>query len=1057
MLTTRDAFALLARLGDGAPLRSLLPALGFQDTLPIDGRERRRLGLPAGSATVCLAARGSLRALVCEWDDGPATHDAIVRTARQLAREGSTLHWLMLARWRAAQAVTICAPALGETTPTATLHLDLSHLRASDAETVAALAADLTGPAIAVHRRWRAALGREGLGHRFYGDLVRSVEQLAAGAEGRASEADRRALAVLATSRLLFLAFLEAKGWLDGDRAFLRRQMERVAATGHPLHRRLLRPLWFGTLNTPAAKRDPWALAFGRVPFLNGGLFTRTPLEVRCRDITLADAGIAAVIVDLLGRYRLTAREAKAPVSEAAVDPEMLGRAFESLMGARVRRARGAFYTPQRVLARVLDPALATHPWRILDPACGSGAFLVAALEALADRAVTDGDARPLAQIRRDLLTHRIFGVDIDPMAVWLCQLRLWLSVVVEDDRPDPMRLPPLPNLDRNIREGDALAGEIVAPGMAGDGAHTGATSRLRLRYARATGTRKRTLARELDRIERRAAVMAVDRRIATFTAERREWLLAARSPDLFRARRGADAPARQRLRLLREWLRAARQERRRLAEGGALPFAFHSHFAAVMPEGFDCVVGNPPWVRPHAVPAEERERLRARFQVMRDGAWEAGATLAGAGRGFGSQVDLAALFIERAVRLVRPGGTIALLVPAKLWGSLAGGGVRDLLWREAPPVALERWADDAAGFDAAVYPSAVIARRSAATRPSGARDTTPIRIAVHGASPRAWTIPRARLALDPSVGAPWLLIPPAVRAAFDVLSAAGIPLAESALGRPTLGVKTGCNEAFLVEPTGLAADRLRIAVRSAMRGAMRGAPHGEVRHGAIEAACLRPVLRGEALVPFGVAAEGREAAIVWTHEAHGPARTTLPPGAQGWLAHWRRTLERRTDRTQGPWWTLFRTEAARSDRARVVWADIGRRPRALVLPVGDPRVPLNSCYVVACPSLTDAHALCALLNAPLMVRWLAILAEPARGGYHRFLGWTCARVPIPRDWPAVRQELAALGRAGAARATAPPSAPDDTWDATLDRAVAAAFGLSRRALDALCHWDATG
>ena len=1042
VLTTRDAAALLARLGAGAPLSILLPALGFADPLRLSRREHRRLGLPGTPTEVRLAARGSLRALVCEWDDAPVARDALLRAARQLAREGSTSQWVVLARWRAARAVTIGAPAIGDAGPTAALHLDLAQLRASDAETVAALAADLRGPEVALHLRWREALGRDGLGARFYRDLVRTVDQLAVTAEGRASLPDRRAVAVLTTSRLLFLAFLEAKGWLDGDRAFLRRQMERVATTAFPLHRRLLRPLWFGTLNTPVVKRDPWARAFGRVPFLNGGLFTRTPLEVRCRALHLTDDAIAAVIVDLLGQYRLTARETSAVVSEAAVDPEMLGRAFESLMGEGTRRTRGAFYTPHGVIARVLGAALEPPPLRLLDPACGSGAFLVAALEALAARAVQAGDARPLAQIRREILTQRIFGVDIDPMAVWLCQLRLWLSVVVEDERADPMRLPPLPNLDRNIREGDALAGEIVASdpgaGAADDGGGRSpddATARLRLRYTRATGVRKRTLARALDRAERRTAIAAVDQRIATLTSERRDWLLAARSPDLFRARRGVDGATRKRLVVLRDALRAARSERRRLTDGGALPFSFPSHFAEAMAVGFDCVVGNPPWVRPHAVPPEERERLRARFQVMRAGAWEAGATLAGAGRGFGSQVDLAALFVERSVRLVRPGGTIALLLPTKLWGSLAGGGVRDLLARDAPPVVLEHWEDDRAGFDAAVYPSALIARR-------GTTGTEAVSITIHGgASPRRWTIPRTRLALDASVGAPWLLIPPEVRTAFDHLSAAGIPLADSPLGRPTLGVKTGCNEAFLVTPMGLAADRLRIAVC------------GDGRQGAIEPECLRPVLRGESLAPFRLPADVREEAIVWTHEAHGPVRASLPPGTQGWLGHWRTTLERRADHTHGPWWSLFRTEGARTDRPRVVWADIGRRPRALVLPARDPRVPLNSCYVVACRSVTDAHALCAVLNAPVIVRWLSVLAEPARGGYRRFLGWTCARVPIPRDWSAVRETLAALGRAGASGTVR----PDASWEDALDAALAEAFGVSLDSLTPLRHWGESG
>src|SRR6185503_13978444 len=101
------------------------------------------------------------------------------------------------------------------------------------------------------------------------------------------------------------------------------------------------------------------------------------------------------------------------------------------------------------------------------------------------------------------------------------------------------------------------------------------------------------------------------------------------------------------------------------------------------------------------------------------------------------------------------------------------------------------------------------------------------------------------------------------------------------------------------------------------------------------------------------------------------------------WLSKWRRELVARTDARHGSrWWSLFRTESARSDRARVVWADVGREPRACVLPAGDATVALNTCYVARCSDQTDALALAALLNSPMARAWLNAVAEPARGGY---------------------------------------------------------------------------
>src|SRR5688572_13678877 len=147
------------------------------------------------------------------------------------------------------------------------------------------------------------------------------------------------------------------------------------------------------------------------------------------------------MLEQLFARYRFVAREDSATWSEASVDPEMLGRAFESLMAAGERRTSGVYCTPHELVSRVTGPALAaalTAPLRqvrdlrVLDPACGSGAFLVYALERLATCWREHGDQRPLSTIRREVLARSVFGVDRSPTAVWLCELRLWLSVVIE-------------------------------------------------------------------------------------------------------------------------------------------------------------------------------------------------------------------------------------------------------------------------------------------------------------------------------------------------------------------------------------------------------------------------------------------------------------------------------------------------------------------------------------------------------------------------------------------------------------------------------------------------
>ena len=142
-------------------------------------------------------------------------------------------------------------------------------------------------------------------------------------------------------------------------------------------------------------------------------------------------------------------------------------------------------------------------------------------------------------------------------------------------------------------------------------------------------------------------------------------------------------------------------------------------------------------------------------------------------------------------------------------------------------------------------------------------------------------------------------------------------------------------------------------------------------------------------------------------------------------------------------WWSLFRIESGRTAKPRVIWSDIGKRPRAIAVDAGNDLVPLNTCYAVQCPSVVDARALATLLNGPLVAAWLDVIAEPARGGYRRYLGWTMALLPIPGHWEAARESLASLSGASAAGAS----------DAELLSAALTAYGLTRAEAEPLLQW----
>jgi hypothetical protein len=1060
VLTVTDAVSILQRTSDRRGRIALLRTLGFRPPAgELDAKAGQRLGLDEALTRAEVAAGpGALRALVLDVPMAGSLREVAGRAARRIATRAPELLWVILA-WQRPGALAFVVPTPGGASHSAAIVVEPTNVRPGDAESLVALEGASGDSDLDTHLRWREVLGRDALTRRFYRDLELAVHALADGALGTADVATRRTLSLRCTSRLLFLAFLEAKGWLDGDRAFLSRQ---VAACGDGLHRTFLDPLFFGTLNAPMSRRSPAARAFGRLPFLNGGLFTRDVLEKRHRALRFADEDIARVVGELLARYRVTAHEGSAEFAEAAVDPEMLGRAFESLMASDDRRNTGAFYTPAAMIrhitdlafdaaitgtteratleearaGRVADAAAAARlrAWlddlRILDPACGTGAFLVHAMTELSRLMAAAHDERSEHTRRRAVLARSIFGVDINPTAVWLCELRLWLSVVVDSPERDPLRVPPLPNLDRHIRCADALAG----PAFDVTGGRDAGVTRLRERYARATGPRKRSLQRALDRAERVLAVEAVQGRLAAAAVKRRDLVCALRGRDLFGGRRVATATERA---ALDAWRRAARELRRALAAlraGGAVPFGFASHFGDVAQRGgFDVVVGNPPWVRLHRIPPGERDELRGRYESMRNAAWRAGAAASGALSGFGMQADLAALFTERAASLVRPGGVVAMLVPSKLFRSLAGGGLRALLSRSTTLLAAEDHSSGRALFEAAVYPSVLAFRRHALARDE--RDERDVTCAVVRRDIECrWRTPRGRVALDASDGAPWLLLPPPARAAFDALASHGTPLADTPFGRPLLGVKSGCNDAFVVQPEAAWTTRADLASCTVRSGE---------REGLIERAMLRPALRGEDLAAF--AGPALQHAIVWTHDTSLQPLRTLPPRASRWLSHWRPTLERRTDvRSRDRWWSLFRLEAS-ARRWRVAWGDVGRAPRAVVLAPDDDTVPMNSCYVVRAPSEDDADALAAWLNAPLAAAWLGAIAEPARGGYHRFLGWTMARLPLPSDWAGAVRIFADIGR-NARRGRTP--SPAELHDGTLR-----AFRLHASLVEPLLTW----
>src|SRR5206468_2536259 len=617
---------------------------------------------------------------------------------------------------------------------------------------------------LALSLRIGEALASEGVTPRFFKAFRLVLERLADRLPAPRSRTERHALALTALTRVLFLYFVQAKGWLDGDPRYLIHRFDEGLALRRSFHRHVFEPLCFGALNQPAGERSRSARALGSLPFLNGGLFEPTALERRHGTAAWSNADWRDAFDSLFERFHFSVRESE---SADLVAPDMLGRVFEGVMDPADRRASGSYYTPAALVRELVRAALeaalvsrcglspgAAERWvhrgepparppdvtrlRLCDPAVGSGAFLLGALEELTAlrRAIGDGPARV---VRRQVLAHSLFGVDVKLTAVRLAELRLWLALVVDDDETDLARVAPLPNLDGHVRQGDALLDPLALARVLGGGgpatpALTGGAMQLeRLGAARRalfslTGPAKRAAAAEPSRAEPALVERLFQDSIRMLEGRIAELLTVARDRDLFGRRRGLDASQRALLRSLRINRRELRAGVRRLRREGDAPFfAFEAHFGDIVAGGgFDVVLGNPPWVRAERLPPQVREALTTRYAAWRPVQQ----------RGFGHLPDLAVAFVERALELAAPGGVAALLVPAKLTSSGYAERLRQRLARGSR-IGRAAVVDDSSGAcGAGVYQAFLGAAAAAGTRP-----------AVRGRDVAAWrTTPRAHV-----------------------------------------------------------------------------------------------------------------------------------------------------------------------------------------------------------------------------------------------------------------------------------------------------------------------
>ena len=359
----------------------------------------------------------------------------------------------------------------------------------------------------------RAALGQafdvEAVTKRFFDEYKRVFDLAMDRVEGFGSneeeQEDKKLFVQTLFNRLMFIYFLSRKGWLTfrGDNDYLNalwRDYGDADDEDKNFHVDRLLLVFFAGLNNPQSRdlnrNNPVLYAkIGAPPFLNGGLFEKTDLDKRT-GVIVPDSVIEPILRELFDKFNFTVMESTPFDIEVAVDPEMLGKVFEELVTGR--HDTGSYYTPRPVVSFMCREALkgylegcdtglhaeevakfvderdtsevslsfapkvaeALEDVTVVDPACGSGAYLLGMMQELVDLRTAlfniGVDARSLYDLKLHIIQRNLYGVDIDEFAVNIAMLRMWLSLVIEYEGDTPE---PLPNLDFKVVKGDSLLG----------------------------------------------------------------------------------------------------------------------------------------------------------------------------------------------------------------------------------------------------------------------------------------------------------------------------------------------------------------------------------------------------------------------------------------------------------------------------------------------------------------------------------------------------------------------------------------------------------------------
>lgn len=551
----------------------------------------------------------------------------------------------------------------------------------------------------------------------------------------------------------------ESEEWRNGDKNFMLNLFSHYPDQPN-FYSKCLTVLFFHTLNTDRREINdvaPKPLSYKsfnsanhvstsiRIPFLNGGLFDDDLSETNNFDFP---EEYFQDLFDFFNQYNFTIDENSPEEQEVGIDPEMLGHIFENLL--EENKDKGAFYTPKEIVQYMCQESLIqylrTHlpecvedeceatkaieafiriddignradkknfivanakriestldKVKICDPAIGSGAFPMGMLQEIFKAKTTLDLTLDRAQVKKDIIRNNIYGVDLENGAVDIARLRFWLSLVVDEEFPQP-----LPNLDYKIMQGNSLLERFDDIDLSKVHTITTITTIFtpekdlfgniinpQLKITDNTVLRENDLQQliddffvETDPIKKADKKDQINQTIHNHIDYNLELWQNALTIQIANAPQLTDPTIKQATRRkvekLHSDLRTLNNTRERLHElenKTAKPyFLWHLLFADVFEEGgFDIVIGNPPYLQIQKM-GEDVERLeKAGYQT------------------FSRTSDIYCLFYEQGFNLLKPLGVLTYITSNTWMRTKFGEALRQYFRKECQTVTLINFED---------------------------------------------------------------------------------------------------------------------------------------------------------------------------------------------------------------------------------------------------------------------------------------------------------------------------------------------------------------------------